>query len=496
MKGGVFLKPSWNDRDINAAVTYFLENAKFRILTNSSISCITLIAKLNAGIETPFISINSLDFAKDVTSLLLKVMPSIERVLTPGKKSDKAMILGRGEDYNGIEINSFHTIEEETRIQKDIYRQSIVAPTTYLDGLCPAVVHLMNPVPDKNVLRGYFTKENVTPRNGKVLAFELILINQVLQAINNANDKQSEISIILMEFMEGYDVLSNFKTHPRYNVFAQYALFELDRLHMFGYFHGDSHTRNIMVHPDIPSFTVTNEERHRGSIKIIDFGRTQELSYEHKRMVREPNYDYSLIRLERFMEFIFPNAPNTDEFVNVLKDILRTLHTKRTEYVRKIVNVRLIPFYEFSGIPESERRPTNLLRKLFPAEFTGGLLLKNRLNAPLVTNATVKMLATTDRSFINPAYDWDAGRPIMSTALSEKEQKMTLEDFKRVFQGAFLQNDSEQKLNIAALLKNNGTDDETVIGGRMMKRNKKKKTLRIRKTRKSKKSKKSKKVRK
>jgi hypothetical protein len=491
MKGGVFLKPSWNDRDITAAVTYFLENAKFRILTNSSISCITLIAKLNAGIETPFISISSLDFAKDVTSLLLKVMPSIERVLTPGRKTDKAMILGRVEDYNGIEINSFHTIDEEARIQKDIYRQSIVAPTTYLDGLCPALVHLMNPVPDKNVLRGYFTKENVTPRNGKLLAVELILIKQVLQAINNANDKQSEISIILMEFMEGYDVLDNFKTHPRYNVFAQYALFELDRLHMFGYYHGDSHTRNIMVHPDIPCFTVTNEERHRGSIKIIDFGRTQELSYEHKLMIRRPDYDYSLVRVERFMEFIFPNAPNTDEFVNVLKDILRMLSTKRAEFVKKIVNVRLIPFYEFSEIPEGERRPPNLLKKLFPAEFIGGLLLKTRLNTPLVTNTTVKMLATTDSSIINSSYDWDAGRPIMSTALSEKEQKMTLEDFKRVFQGVFLQNDTEKTLNVAALL-NKTQEEYSIRGGKMMKKKNKTKKRKIKKIYK----KKSKKVRK
>ena len=49
MKGGVELKPSWNNK--TDAIHFFLANSKFRILTNNSISCITIIAILNNDIE-------------------------------------------------------------------------------------------------------------------------------------------------------------------------------------------------------------------------------------------------------------------------------------------------------------------------------------------------------------------------------------------------------------------------------------------------------------
>ena len=89
MKGGIELSVKWFGQTMDEAITFFLENSTFRILTNSSISCITLIAKLNSGIESPFISIDSLDFAGSITSLLLKIMPSTDVILAPGIMADK-----------------------------------------------------------------------------------------------------------------------------------------------------------------------------------------------------------------------------------------------------------------------------------------------------------------------------------------------------------------------------------------------------------------------
>jgi hypothetical protein len=83
----------------------------------------------------------------------------------------------------------------------------------------------------------------------------------------------------------------------------------------------------------------------------------------------------------------------------------------------------------------------------------------------------------------------------MSTALSEKEQKMTLEDFKRVFQGVFLQNDTEKTVNVAALL-NKSQEEYSIRGGKMMKKKNKTKKRKIKKINKIKYKKKSKKNRK
>ena len=55
----------------------------------------------------------------------------------------------------------------------------------------------------------------------------------------------------------------------------------------------------------------------------------------------------------------------------------------------------------------------------------------------------------------DPTYDWDKGRPIVGDTLSEKEQKMTIEDFKNTFSGIFIQNDNEKTMNISQYLKDN-----------------------------------------
>jgi hypothetical protein len=55
----------------------------------------------------------------------------------------------------------------------------------------------------------------------------------------------------------------------------------------------------------------------------------------------------------------------------------------------------------------------------------------------------------------DPTYDWDKGRPVVGNTLSEREQKMTIEDFKNTFSGIFIQNDNEKNMNISQYLKDN-----------------------------------------
>lgn len=472
MKGGIELSKKWFGKSIDEAVTFFLDKSTFRIFTNSSISCITLIAKLNSGIESPFISIDSLNFAKPITSLLLKIMPSTNTILNPNPIAiaDKAYIRGRITPYDGIEINSYATIERETQTQKDIFRKSIISPISYLDSLCPAVIHVINPLPDKLAWKK------------KYLGTKFDEINKIFDAVSIVGNKVSTVSIILMEFMEGYKILNNFTTHPNYLKFLQFALYELHQLHLLGYLHGDSHLGNFMVNPDIQHFSVTGEPNFKGIVKIIDFGRTLPLFPADKALILNPNYDFSLMVKEQLLPIVFPKTRQVQQappgapagqvgqavrvvlkpdHISVLRDLMILFNKKREEYIQQILQPRLKPFYDFKDIPEMERRPDNLLRSLFPLSF-GGAIVNNEDSEQLNF-----MLDEFD-----PTYDWDEGRSIVGNNLSEEEQKMTIEDFKNRFMYTLIQNDNEKTFNILQFLQNNLlTDTNTnrkirVIGGK------------------------------
>jgi serine/threonine protein kinase len=491
MRGGVELSVKWEGKTIDEAVTFFLENSMFRIFTNNSVSCITLIAKLNSGIETPFISIDSLNFAKDVNSLLLKIMPSTDTILKPAAMADKASIPGRIDKYNGIEINSYATIERETQTQKDIFRKSIINSTSFLDGLCPALVHVVNPVPDKNVWKNTFLDiKKIIKRPDKDKMSELVAINQIFSAVNMIENRPTNISIILMEFMEGYKVLNELKTHPNYVRFQQFAMYELHQLHLLGYIHGDLHTGNIMVQPDIQHFSITAEPKYFGIIKIIDFGRTAPLLPAEKLMIQSPNYDFNLIAKEKIFKSVFgPFAVLNPDISSLLQAMIPSFTAKRKEFIQQIVQQRLKPFYDFKAIPEDQRTPDKLLRALFPDSLYGGLLQTSRktnyLNNTRESLQYIKMKEPTSEYGedtlnaifdFDPTYDWDEGRPIVGNTLSEKEQKMTIEDFKNTFSGILIQNDNEKTMNISQFLKDNLVTEPAKGGKKYKTKSKKNKT--------------------
>ena len=71
------------------------------------------------------IIIDSLNFSRDVTSILIKVMPSSKTIVRAGYQTDWVSIPNR-EIHKGIEINSYATIKREIDTQKEIYRKSII----------------------------------------------------------------------------------------------------------------------------------------------------------------------------------------------------------------------------------------------------------------------------------------------------------------------------------------------------------------------------------
>ena len=485
MKGGVELNVLWKGKSIDEAVTFFLENSTFRIFTNSSISCITLIAKLNQGIKSPFISIDSLNFARDITSLLLKIMPSTAVILKPGSSTDKAAIPGRIPTYDGIEINSYATIERETQTQKDIFRKSIISPISFLDSLCPALIHVINPVPDKNVWKNKFLHNTkIITRPGQVKMNEMVAINQIFSAVNMVGNRPSNVSIIIMEFMEGYKVLTELTAHPNYARFQQFALYQIHQLHLLGYLHGDSHTGNIMIHPDIPYF-MAKPKPTLGIIKIIDFGRTAPLFPAEKLMIQNPNYDFSLITKERIFKIVFgTNAVLTPDISSLLQALISRLNLDRAVCIQDISTPRLTPFYDLMSIPEGERSSDKLLRVLFPESLYGGFLQNSeKINYLNNTGESLQYIKMNDSTGITIETE-------NFITLSEAEQKMTIEDFKNIFSGVLTQNDNETTFNVSQFLKDNLVTT-TTKGGKYKKykpKSKKNKTHKKRKYRKYRKS--------
>ena len=70
-KGGVRIASE--DMNRNQALSFFLNNSSFSVLTNSSISCITLLVTLNDGVNSPYRILRPVGFDQQVKKILLKV---------------------------------------------------------------------------------------------------------------------------------------------------------------------------------------------------------------------------------------------------------------------------------------------------------------------------------------------------------------------------------------------------------------------------------------
>ena len=73
-QGGVSLAGEWKTKKTQFAFDYFMQNATFKIVTDTSISCITYRADLKPDIQSPFMCIRANNFRQPIRSILIKVM--------------------------------------------------------------------------------------------------------------------------------------------------------------------------------------------------------------------------------------------------------------------------------------------------------------------------------------------------------------------------------------------------------------------------------------
>ena len=499
MKGGVGLTYVWKDRGIDDALSYFLDNSLFKILTNNSASCITIMALLNVDdvIVSPFVVINSFNFYSNVNCLLFKIFPSNENTSGIGhpapsvniNNADWSVIQGRG-DYNGIEINNYISIDNEVNIQKDIYSKSLISKLSYLDALCPSILYKLNPVPlDISIkIKSYFRYDKIIPRTNKTIEDELIDIFHIFNAKTITNIK-SNISIIIMEFMDGYLPAINYIDDKRWSTFFMpIMIYELNRLHSFGYFHGDSHLENMMINPNVSYYSNTENPEYLGALKIIDFGRTNKIADVYMIDYNNPNYDFKILYNEKFFskEYNQYAYAHTQANIEFIKDIIKQFNMSRDIYINTILHSKLTQFCNIHNISKDFQKPLAFIQMLFPElhidlvnnrtkhgnktiSHTGGKYnnkpLKIDFNFSGKDNLyNMKPLPIQDKkNMTNMNIDnfkvlFDINKPnkkypIIEAVLSNKEKKMSVTDFKNIFIDSLMQNDNPETFNINLFLK-------------------------------------------
>ena len=243
MKGSGILKNN-KFNSLKEAFEHFFSNSRISILSKSSGNGIILKLNLRENIESSFddITLGS-KFNTPIKSLILKCVfiASSHKTIT----------------INNIEKRSMTNEEfkKEVITQVDIYNQSIMDKDFILEPICPAVVNIYKKIPK-------------SLKDSMIQNIEDTLENKdfIVKFLN----KQVDINIIAMEFIEGFDTLFGL-CHTDTPLYEKFALFELARLHKYGYIHGDYHKENVLINTTYSYYG----NAIKGRALILDFGRTE-----------------------------------------------------------------------------------------------------------------------------------------------------------------------------------------------------------------------------
>jgi hypothetical protein len=262
--GGISLTAKWKDATKQEVLDYFLENSDFKILTDTSVSCITYVATLHPDKESPFFSIRSELFQQHVRSMLMKVC-----IHTTHPEFVKDF---RNPNNKAMETMPPEDIIKEVKIQDELFRKSYIENVA--EPICPSILYVQTDISKYG---------NLQEKYYKLLDKQLIERNTDSRRdheITHLLFNNYRLSVIFMELAEGYSTLYDLWTHPMNQgpnelmilqnllFIAMYELYQL--YHKYGIVHGDIHFGNILVNPH---YHYLGEDT-LGKILIIDFGKS------------------------------------------------------------------------------------------------------------------------------------------------------------------------------------------------------------------------------
>ena len=327
IKGGVRLTHIYPGTR-EEAITDFLGNSTYTFVSNNTISCMAVLANLNAGIDSDFISCRSNNLDAPVRQMFVKLM----LVDDIAANVVHHFIPGRGRTQS-IEIATLASFKAEITTQNEIYRETLLSESSFFDSLCPSIVGT-----------GTMLTPFLLPGLSDGQQEEL---NQIQAAVSGT----IHLRFIAMEMMEGFrpanDIFPKYlfgANQGRYNFSSErhrylYKIiqYEFSRLNNMGYFHGDAHFGNVMINPNYPYFST--DPRFIGRAIILDFGRTTRLTQENQARIaagKMVNNNLCVYPLERFYDGISKN-------LDLTKDDFDALHERRIAYL-DILKPRLIEF--------------------------------------------------------------------------------------------------------------------------------------------------------
>ena len=317
LKGGVLLNKEWQTNP-EGALFYFINNCrKSKIIFDTSISCVCYkFYDLPPGIVSPYVSIRSTNLEQPVTSILFKI-GFISKI--PNDTEYIPCMRSKGKDtYKGeIEAVPNVTVTNEIKAQHDIYlRSSALDQLSPFEPLCPAIIcySLDINVDSKKFIFDMILSKLEQRRGGVGRGAKYVISDK--QVTKNLYELERNISIIVMEFMDGYENMSEFEHDKRIEYFKVMHNFELYRLGYYGYLHMDSHWGNVMINPNYPYFTNDASNFWIGKALIIDFGRIKDIrgrnignqivmQYSNRNQINTPHYNKKLRDLRAAMALSF-----------------------------------------------------------------------------------------------------------------------------------------------------------------------------------------------
>jgi hypothetical protein len=378
--GGVSFTKKWKDVPKEDILDYFLQNSDFKILTDTSVSCITYVATLREDKESPFFSVRSNLFHQPVRNLLMKVcIHNVEKQFIPDFKNN---------GLTNIETMSPEDINREVKIQDDIFRKSYIE--NIAEPICPSILYVKPDIPEDTQRKYYSWMNNhIIERNPTVSPGRD-------QYITYFFFNSYRLSIIFMEFAEGYYTLFDLWNNPQnqgpnemaiLKRFAFITMYELYNLyHRYGIVHGDIHFGNILVNPSYPY--VDNQQL--GKILIIDFGKSfYETPDPNKKEFDTILYHKNTSGFETIFNYV-PDVHKNEYFQQIYKQI---------EEYRK-PTIQLFLNHLFMGSLEMWREWSNK-NIHFPHgdSIIGGLSHNKIKKMPVINIIPEKQMNTTDRVY-------------------------------------------------------------------------------------------------
>ena len=315
IKGGVRLSSLYQGTREQAMVN-FLGSSTFTFISNTTISCMAVLANLNSGINSNFRSCRSNNLDNHVTRMFVKLM------LVDITAADTAVYLIPNRHPHGlIEVATLANFEAEIATQIEIYRRTLTSESSFFDSLCPSIVG---------------TGTMAVPLNLKGLSnAQQDQLNQIQVAVGG----NIQLRFIAMEMMDGFMPANNIIpilpngsydfTLARTRYLYKLIQYEFSRLNQIGFFHGDAHFGNVMINPDYPYFS--NHPNFLGRAIILDFGRTRRITPQQQTLVTAGNMINNIRYVYPLERFYFDEPIN--RLFDLRNDIFVTFNVNRTEYL-------------------------------------------------------------------------------------------------------------------------------------------------------------------